>query len=259
MKQTKVLMDIYPKDFKFTPNMVIQEFDNKHDYIHSLNLEGPLKDKINIFVKQLQNGVDVDQETIKKIRNEVRNNLIKRGIITGTVYEGFKYDVEGIIVDYAELASGNPECMMKPVKVYDKWFYELYVNMSIPYFVTEDKISEGAIRLIETVKALEEINIEIKINVVMTSEGLYNNGKSFLMIIPICNHLEFKDYNLLFPFICGNFLRGPIFDTLHRAKNDYNAKSIGGAYKLDNSLNIWELEETALAERVINDLDMGRK
>ena len=31
---------------------------------------------------------------------------------------------------------------------------------------------------------------------------------------------------------------------------------LGNATKLDNAVNLWEIDEVALSERVINDLDM---
>ena len=255
MKKQIVLDDIHPKDMKFANKMIIQSFDNKHEYIMSLKEEGQYRAGVFKFKKQIQNGVEINEENVDKIRNQVRNSLIKRGLITGAVYEGFKYDVDGMIVDYAELASGNPECMLKPVKVYDKWFYELYINMSIPWSVQEDDIRDGAIRAIETIKALEELNIEMKINIIISSEGMYEDGDSYLMIIPICNHLEFKDYNLLYPFMTGEFLRGPMFQTMKSGKEV--AGNLGYAFKLENALNLWELKEDSvvtLADRIVNDV-----
>lgn len=255
MKKLRVLDDIHPKGMKFTSRMVIQTFDNKFDYMHSLKEEGEYSEAVKNFRKEIKHGVKTNQKNIDKIRNQVRNALLKRGIITGAVYEGFRYDVDGIIVDYAELASGNPECMLKPVKIYDKWFYELYINMSIPWDVSKETILEGATRAIETIKALEELNIEIKINVIMASTGLYSDGDSYLMIIPICNHLDFKDHDLLLPFMTGDFLRGPMFQTM---KSDKPVSyGLGSAIKLPNALNLWELEEDSavqLAERIINDV-----
>lgn len=255
MKKQIVLDDIHPKSMKFTEKMIIQTFNNKHEYIASLKVEGEHGDSVKEFKKLISHGVDIDEQHVDKIKTQVRNSLIKRGLITGTVYEGFKYDVEGIIVDYAELASGNPECMLKPVKKYDKWFYELYINMSIPWNVDTQDIKDGAIRAIETIRALEELNIEMKINIVISSDRMYRDGDSYLMIIPICNHLEFKDYNLLYPFMTGEFLRGPMFQTMKSGKAVNG--SLGYAFKMDNTLNLWELKEdsvVALADRIVNDV-----
>ena len=254
METRYVLSDLHPKSLKFTDKLLIHEYNNRQEFNFHLKEEGEYKNSVIDFRNKLKNGCAVPAKKIEKIRNTVRNNLIKRGIISGTVYEGFKYDVDGIIVDYAELASGNPECMLKPLKKYDKYFYELYINMSIPWKVSEDEIDEGAIRLIETIKCLEELNIEIKINLVMASRGMYTDGDSYLCIIPICSHLEFKDYNLLYPYCTGEFLRGPMFQQMKSTKP--TVSDLGYAIKLDNSVNIWEVDEVALSERVLNDLDM---
>ena len=255
MRKTNVLSDIYPKSMKFKNDLIVHEFDNKFEYIASLkDNTDKYASKIDEFKRQVREGSNVDPDKVEEIRNTVRNNLIKRGIISGTVYEGFKYDVDGLIIDYAELASGNPECMLKPLKKYDKYFYELYVNMSIPWGVEEDTIDEGAIRMIETIKALEELNIEIKISVVMASERMYQDGKSYLCIIPICNHLEYKDYDLLFPYCNGDFLRGPMFQTMQ--SGEPVRENLGYAVKMKNTVNIWEIDEEKLADRVLRDLDM---
>ncbi len=255
MIKNNILKDIHPQDIKFSDNIVIQEFDNKFEYMYTLKEEGKYKQKVINFFDQVKNGANIDEKLIEQIRNQVRNSLIKRGIITGTLYEGYKYDVDGLIVDYAELASGNPECMMKPLKKYDKWFYELYINMSIPWNVEENDINSGAIRLIETIKALEELNVEIKVNVMMAARGMYTSGRDYIAIIPICNHLEFKDYNLLYPFVTGEFLRGPMFQTMRSGESvTYN---LGYPVKFENALNLWEITEgyeVELAERVLNDI-----
>lgn len=253
-RKRDIINDIHPKDLLHSKDTVVETYDNKFDFIKELVEEGEHAEDVKEFNKQIKNGVDIKEAEIDLIRNTVRNNLIKRGIITGTVYEGWKYDVDGIIVDYAELAAGNSECMMKPVKKYDKYFYELYINMSIPWSVSSSSIKEGAIKLIETIKLLEERNIEIKINVVLYSQGMFRNGDNWLTIIPICNHLEYKDYNLIYPFINGEFLRGPLFQIMKRHDS---TEGLGRATKLDNTVNLWELNETELAERVIHDLDMG--
>ena len=254
MKITNILRDLYPKSMKFNNKVQIQEFDNRFQFLYTMSTKGDYGDKVSSFLEKVKNGSTVDTSKVEEIRNTVRNNLIKRGIISGSVYEGFKYDVEGLIIDYAELASGNPECMLKPLKKYDKYFYELYINMSIPWNVSEHKIDDGAIRLIETIKALEELNIEMKINVVMASQGMYQDGNSYLFILPICSHLDFKDYDLLYPYMNGEFLRGPLFQTMHSGK-PVNG-SLGSAVKIENTVNLWEIDETALAQRVLNDLDM---
>ena len=252
-----VLTDIHPRSLLDSSNTFVHEFDNKYDFVQFLDAHPMDKyaEDVRTFKKEIKE-LEMDPSMIEKVSNTVRNNLIKRGIITGTVYEGYKYDVDGDIIDYAELATGNPRCMMKPLKKYDKYFYELYINMSIPWSVDASDIEEGAIRLIETIKALEELNIEIKLNVVLFSRGMYTNGTNYLFIMHLANHLEFKDYRLILPYINGNFLRGPLFNTMYKQGMGSVDDGLGQATKLKNSVNLWELDEVALAERVLLDLDM---
>lgn len=251
--QKDIIDDIYPKSLLARPNTMVQVFDNKFDFIEHLDTEEAEHGQhVQHFLARLQDGPKLDPTMVETVRNTVRNNLVKRGIVTGTIYEGYKYAVDGLILDHAELAAGNSECMMSPVKKYDKWFYELYVNMSIPWSVDESEIQENAIKLIETIKLLEERNIEIKINVILFSDGMFRDGRNYLSVIPICSHLDYKDYNLL-SFMDGKFLRGPLFQIM---KSHEVTEGLGRATKLDNSVNLWELEETELAERVLNDLNL---
>ncbi len=250
VKRKNILSDIHPSSL-LIPNTVVQTFDNKEDFQYYLKNNKHKSHDTTRFFKNVQK-YKVDEKKVEAIRNTVRNNLIKRGIITGTVYEGYKYDIEGEIIDYGELATGNPRCFRKPIKKYDKWFYELYVNMSIPWFVSEESIIDGAIRLTETIKALEELNVEIKVNIILHSDGMFTNGGNYLFVLPLCSHLEFKDHDLLLPYMDGEFLRQALFTVMKN--NGKTSGDLGSARKLKNSVNLWELEEEELARGIMVEL-----
>ena len=253
MRTKDVIRDLHPKSLLYKDNTVIEEFDSKEDLLEYLKANPHSEHDLTQFMNNVK-YYEIDEETVELVTNNVRNNLIKRGIVSGTVYEGYKYDIEGEIVDYAELSTGNPKCMMKPIKKYDKYFYELYVNMSIPYTVTEKEIQEGAIRLAETIKLLEELHIEIKINIVLYSDGMYMNNDNYLFICPLISHLEYKDHKLLLPYMDGEFLRQALFTIM---KNSGNTRgSLGTATKLDNTVNMWEIDEISLCEKIIGELGL---
>lgn len=256
------LRQIHPQDFLGKSCKVI-EFDNKFDLLEFLK-KNPAEAESIGYTKKFYDDLKSytpNETDVTRIKKEVLNNLLKRGIITGSVYEGFKYSYEGEIIDYAKLASGDPMCHMQPIKVYDKWFYELYVNMSIPATVDEDVITLGAIRLIETIKALESIDIEIKINVIDYSKNLYydEDVDDLLVIIPLISHLEHKNYKNIMPYITANFLRGPSFTISRNSveNKDNITPSLGQAYVLPNAVNLWELKEDSeieLATRIMKEL-----
>ena len=250
-KKKDIVRDIHPKSLLYRSNTVVEEFDNREDLIEYLKANPSTQYDTSKFFKNIKN-YELDEKSTSLVINNVRNNLIKRGIVTGTIYEGYKYDIEGDIIDYAELATGNPACMMKPVKKYDKYFYELYINMSIPYHIKEEEIIEGAIRLAETIKALEELHIEIKVNIVLYSQGMFNNNDNYLFIMPLLSHLEYKDHKLLLPYIDGEFLRKVLFTVM--TNNGNTSSDLGNATKLDNTVNLWDLDEVALAEKIIGEL-----
>jgi len=261
-KRENIIQDIHPKDLLHSTKCNVINFDNKFDLLEFLKKNEPSEDSIahtDTFYENLK-SYEPNTELVEKIRNEVLNNLIKRGIITGTIYEGYKYAVEGEIIDYAQLATGNPNCMLSPVKKYDKWFYELYINMSIPGNIDESSIEQGAIRLIETINALEERNIEIKVNIVDYSGNLYydEDVTDLLVIIPLISHLEHKSYDKLMPFILGSFLRGPLFTIARNSiKNkDSVSSGMGEAIKLKNTVNLWEIDESDLARGILVELGL---
>jgi hypothetical protein len=257
-----VINKIHPEAFKISSRLNVIEFDNKFDVLEFLKNNPAIDRSIEhtrIFNDNLQNYTP-DNDQVEKIKNEVLNNLVKRGIITGTVYEGFKYHVDGEIIDHAALAAGDPNCMKTPIKKYDKHFYELYINMSVPGSVSGEVMTEGAIRLIETIKALEERDIEIKVNVTDYSKELYYDEDldDLLVIIPLMSHLDHKDYRNLMPYIHDSFLRGPLF-TIARNSIDNKShvkSSMGTAYRLNNAVNLWNLDEVQLAEKILGDLDL---
>lgn len=251
-----VIKDIHPKSLLHTTNTVVQEFNNKEEFNYYLENNPNSKYDTTQFFNNIKK-YKIDEKRVKEIRNTVRNNLIKRGIITGTIYEGYKYDVEGEIIDYSELASGNPKFYRTPIKKYDKYFYELYVNMSIPASVHNSKIIDGAIRLSETIKALEELNIEIKINIVLYSRGMFADNRNYLFILPLCSHLEFKDHNLLLPYMDDIFLRRALFTVMYGNSSIGEIRdTLGQATKLDNSVNLWELKEEDLARGIMTELNL---
>ena len=240
MRTSKVLTDLHPKSLLYRDGATIEEFDSREDLMEYLKAHPRAEYNLDKFFSNVKN-YEVDERKVEEIRNTVRNNLLKRGIITGSVYEGYKYDIEGEIVDYAELSTGNPKCMMTPVKKYDKYFYELYCNMSIPWSVSESRIIDGAIRLAETIKALEELKVEIKVNIVLYSQGMYTHGGDYLFILPLLSHLEYKDHKVLLPYLDGEFLRSALFTVM---KNSGDTKdSLGSATKLENTVNLWSLKE----------------
>ncbi|MCK5538337.1 MAG: hypothetical protein KAI79_16035 [Bacteroidales bacterium] len=254
MKQgTEVLLEHHPKSLNPTNSAWIIQYDSTAQFLLDCR-KMPQEDHTKTFMESITKIPEMDLNQVELIKNEVRNKLLKKGIISGTIYEGFTYGVDGLILDIAELATGNSQCFMTPLKKYDKFFYELYVNMSLPGHVESEEIQIGLIKLIETIKLLEEHNIEIKINVidygtnVVDSDIIPTQKKDILIIIPVCSHTDYKDYKLLYPYFSEAMERGPMFELAYSLNNDQNP---GGALQLENAVNLWEIDEVALSERAI--------
>jgi hypothetical protein len=60
------------------------------------------------------------------------------------------------------------------------------------------------------------------------------------------------------PYIHDSFLRGPLFTIARNSiENKENVSSgMGNALKLDNAVNLWQLDEVKLAEKILGDLDL---
>ena len=258
---TEVLREQHPKSLNPDNKAWIIQYDNKQEFLVDCRTM-PQEEHTKTFLESIGTLPKLDTAQIELIKNEVRNKLLKKGIISGEIYEGYTYDVDGLILDVAEFATGNSNCFMTPVKKYDKFFYELYVNMSLPGHVSTEAIQEGLIRLIETIKLLESRNLEIKINVIdygtnVVDRNIIDTDKSdVLIIIPLCNHTEHKSYELLYPYFSESMERGPFFQLAFALNDEQDA---GGANKLENAVNLWELDEVALSERAIATSGLGQR
>ena len=72
----------------------------------------------------LESKSDFPEKEQASIRNLVRSNLHKRGLITDEVYENFRYSTDGtkVDVDVGKYANGEPDCVMSPARQYIDYF-----------------------------------------------------------------------------------------------------------------------------------------
>ena len=91
----------------------------------------------------LTGETDFPKEEQASIRNLVRSNLHKRGLITDEVYENFRYTTDGtkVDVDVGKFTAGEPDCVMSPSRQYIDFFYELYISVSYPHYITNEAVS----------------------------------------------------------------------------------------------------------------------
>jgi len=148
------------------------------------------------YAKALQKLITGESDFPKSeqasIRNLVRQNLHKRGLITEEVYEAYCYTVDGtnVGVDIGKYANGESDCVISPARQYIDFFYELYVNVSYPYWIPNATIRMNCAKLLATIEELERQHIFIKITVVLPVQRIAKDGRNFFADIPLFSHIS---------------------------------------------------------------------
>ena len=261
IKLNSPVHDIHPKEWS-------RMSSNKLDYIAFRNLTHFKKyvskltqiqdNSCGVTYKEavadlLKNKSQFSPDTYESIRNLVRTNLMKRGLITEAVYESYKYDVDGIAVDVQKVIEGNPECMLKPAYSYTNYFYELYVNISYPGSVSNNTIIENMCKILATVEELERQHIYIKITVVDYSKCVdKSSNRDYLCILPLFSHKEPKSIETMSAIINDRLLRKFMFAMSEDIYGETLSSGYGTAIELPNSIRPIDLNEVELYESIYN-------
>jgi hypothetical protein len=182
--------------------------------------------------KLMQGQSDFPEAEQQSIRNLVRKNLHKRGLITEEVYEEYKYSVDGtnVGVDVGKYASGEPDCVITPARQYIDFFYELYVSISYPWETSNNDIRKHIAKLLATIEELERQHIFIKITLILpirrAAANSYDGPSNFFSSIPLFSHKDPKSVNSMSAVLNDRLLRKFYFAVL---ENLYG-KDIAGGY-----------------------------
>ena len=226
-----------------------QDYTCNMTYLQALN---KLKQRVSDFPES-------HQETI---RNLVRQNLFKRGLITEEVYEDFKYTTDGtqVGIDVGKYASGDAECVITPSKQYIDYFYEMYINVSYPHYINNETVRNNVAKLLATVEELERQHIFVKINVlfpannIKADQGNSKNNK-FFSVIPVFSHKDFKSVDIMSSVVNDRLLRKFYFAILEEMYGDNLASNYGYAINLPKTMNVGdEFNEIEFFESVKNNI-----
>lgn len=244
----KPLLDIFPANWKDRiHNYNNLEFRNLAHFKHSVSKLKQKKDtQCDITYDEalsdlLAGKSSVDFSSYETIKNLVRSNLFKRGLITEEVYENFKYSDSGtqVGVDVAKFAAGDPNCVITPSRQYVNFFYELYVNISYPAPVTNQFIMGNVIKLLATIEELERQKIFIKITLVLPIRGVNSAENSdFFLSIPLFAHNEIKTASTMCSVINDRLLRKFCFAILEDIYGDDLDSGYGSATNLPGTMNL---------------------
>jgi hypothetical protein len=255
----KPLHDYLPQEWKESVNLSKLDYCAFRNLVHFKNYVTsiPLEcDAIDVSYEKacsdlINESVVYDKQEYESIRNLVRTNLLKRGLISEDVYESFKYSTEGAIVDIAKVAAEDPECFLTPVKSYTNHFYELFVSASYPYHVTNSTVRNNAIKLLSTIEELERQHIYIKVTVVTTAREANTENRDLLITIPLFNYKDIKSIETMSSVINENLLRGFCFAAFEDIYGDSLNENYGLATELPQTICIGDhLDEIELFTKI---------
>lgn len=210
--------------------------------------------------KLVRRQSDFPESKQASIRNLVRNNLLKRGLITEEVYENFKYATEGtqVGIDVGKYAAGEADCVVTPSKQYIDFFYEIYISVSYNYNISDDAVRENVAKLLATIEELERKHIFIKINAIFPAKGSgHIDGKSrnFFSLIPIFSHKDTKSVSVMSSVVNEKLLRKFYFAVLEDFYGDNISTGYGSAVTLEKAMCIGDtFDEVDLFESIMKDV-----
>lgn len=239
--------DVFPKEFsKPLPTRDYLSFRNLDHFKHVVSKLTQKQDSscgmsyAEALKKLLTGESDFPEQEQATIRNLVRENLQKRGLITQEVYEAYRYAVDGVEVgvDIGKYANGEPDCVITPAKQYVDFFYELYINISYPSHVSDENIRRNCAKLLATVEELERQHIFIKVAMVFPGKHCGKDGSNFFSDVPLFSHKDAKSVSTMSSVVNDRLLRKFFFAILEDFYADNLASSYGTAVTLEKSMNI---------------------
>lgn len=186
------------------------------------------------------------------IKNTVKNNLLKRGLISEAVYESYHYAVEGDMWDVAKVIAEDPECFLVPTQKYTSYFYELYISVSYPWGIEDSTIRHNMAKILATVELLEQEHIYCKITLVMPNRNTSRKGKPHnLILIPVFSHRDPKTIATMSAVLNERLLRKFLFAVYEDTYKDDLSSTYGNATTLANAIVPVNLDECKLCSDIL--------
>ena len=203
----------------------------------------------------LANRGALTAEKRESIRNLVRSNLHKRGLITEEVYENFRYTVDGtnVGVDVGKYASGKPDCVMSPAVQYVDFFYELYISISYPWDVTDESVKTNTAKLLAAIEELERQHIFIKIVTIFPARNVTRRGgQKLFSTIPLFSHKERKSVETMSAVVNERLLRKFYFAIMEDLYGDDLSSNYGNVIRLEDCMCIGDdFNEVEFFENIV--------
>lgn len=238
--------DVFPKTFHELPSRDYVSFRNLDHFRHTVSKITQKRDDYcnmtyaEALRKLLAGESDFPKKDQEKVRDLVRSNLHKRGLITEEVYEAYRYTVDGttVTVDVGKYAAGEPDCVVSPARQYIDFFYELYVSISYEWGVGNETIRENCARLLATIEELERQHIFIKVAVILPIRGVAQDGRNFFSDLPLFSHKEPKSVETMSSVVNDRLLRKFYFALIENYYGNDIAMGYGRPVDIEGALNI---------------------
>ena len=215
--------------FRHTVKGMTQKSDN--------NCGMSYKKALNNLLRGISDFAEGEQASI---RNLVRSNLKKRGLITEEVYEAYRYTVDGtqVGVDIGKYAGSEADCVISPARDYVDFFYELYISISYPYNITNEAIRKSTAKLLATIEELERQHIFIKIVLILPIRNVNTDNGNYFATIPLFSHKDFKSVETMSSILNDRLLRKFFFAILEDLYQEQLSYCYGNAVTLEECMNV---------------------
>ena len=262
------LLDIYPESWRQTLGVgqnklkVLQYRNLQHFKNHVSVLTQKEDDKCGVTyavaLKEMRKNVPViTAGNYEIIKNKVKQSLIKRSLISDTVYEGYEYTANGTgVIDVAKYLAQDPECILTPKKAYTNYFYELYISISYNYTVPNSTITNNMAKILATIELLEKEHYYCKITLIFPDKDVTysdDDKRNLLILIPLFSHRDHKSIETMSAVLNDRLLRKFCFAILEDTYKSNLSSGYGTPVHLEQTINVgYEIDEIDLAEQILS-------
>ena len=255
--------DILPTSWDFLQQCDITVFRNLS---HFKNCVGQVKqrdthkggvDYVTALSDLVSNKPQITESKALSIRELVRSNLFKRGLITEEVYEEYRYTDSGTVVgfDMGRYAEGDPECIITPTHQYVDFFHEVYINASYSYILTDEQVTETTAKILSAIEELERRHIFIKVTLVLPISSVSIDRDNYFALIPLFSHKEQKTIDTMSSVLNSRLLRKFFFAILEDQYGSRLSGNYGQVKSLPKTINMGDqFDEIRFFEGVLTEV-----
>ena len=245
------LLDIHPSEWKATmhpDNTTVFQYRNlQHFKNHVSKISQRENTKCGVAYNIALSEMLAGKPTIQSgdyeiVKQQVKEKLVKRGLISDSIYESYEYTVDGEgVVDVGLYLEGNPECILTPKYSYTNYFYELYISISYDWTVDDETIKDNMAKILATVELLEKEHYYCKITLIFPDQYCNNKGdekSNLFVLIPIFSHKQPKSIETMSSILNERLLRKFMFAVLENTYGSNLSNGYGSPVSLAKSINV---------------------